>query len=124
MASPGDPVSRTTPRGTETVHLPGINLTHLSGVQIDGRDVKGFHVLPAGVIITSASAVVLPPGSVPVVDRQGRAVPGAQVRITPRKAPASEWDILEAQVEVYDPSGVSLAAASHKTFFPAGWGIA
>jgi hypothetical protein len=96
----------------------------LTQIQVDGGNVKGFHVLPAGVIITSGSAVVLPPGSVSVVDQRGTAVRGVQVRITPRKVPASEWDTLEAEVEVHDASGLLVASVPHKTFFPQAWTIA
>jgi hypothetical protein len=121
MPGQGDTVTRTTTRGTETVLLPGINFLHLSQVQIDASNVKGFHVLPAGVIITSGSTIALPLGSVSVVDRNGTAVPAVQVWITPRKVPVSPWDTLEAQVEVRDGSGVLMASVPHKTFFPLGW---
>jgi hypothetical protein len=124
VASPGDPVTRTTPHGSETVYLPAINLAHLTQIQVVGSDVKGFHVLPAGVTITSAATLVLPPGAVAVVDRHGTGVPGVQVRIVPRKVPNSGWDTLEALVEVVDGTGVVLASVPHKTFFPAAWTIA
>jgi hypothetical protein len=121
VANPGDSVTRTTPRGSETVNLPPLDLAHLTQIQVDGANVKGFHVLPAGVIITSSAAVVLPAGTVAVVDQRGAAIAGAQTRILPRKLPASEWDTLEARVEVLDAGGTVIASTSQKTFFPTAW---
>jgi hypothetical protein len=121
VANPGDAVTRTTQRGSETVYLPTISLAHLCQVYVDGGHVKGFHVLPAGVIITSSAAVVLPPGAVTVVDRQGTVISGAQTRITPRKLPTSGWDTLEARVEVLDAAGTVIASREQKTFFPTSW---
>jgi hypothetical protein len=35
--------------------------------------------------------------------------------------PTSEWDTLEARVEVLDSTGMVIASTSQKTFFPTAW---
>ena len=120
----GDSITRRTANGgTEMVRLPPIDMAHLTNVKIDASGkVMGFHILPTGAAIPSSpTSFGLPPGAVNVEDDSGLPIPGAWVRITPRKWPRTGCDTLEAKVEILDPTGVVLATSSHKTFFPQYW---
>ncbi len=121
--NPGDSITRTTPTGQETVVLPPIASGHLRQLVVAGVGgaILGFHILPASAAVSSASPVILAAGTVTVADRWGTVIPGAQVRLIPRKVPRSSDDTLEARVEVIDTAGTVIVSAAHKTFFPQSW---
>ncbi len=118
----GDRLTRTIGGSTETVILPAIDLGHLRTVMVDGNKVQGFHILPASAVtVLSTSSITLPVGSVTVVNHTGTTIGGAQVRLTPLRAPADGYDAFEAKVEVLDPTGTVVAVDAAKSFFPQAW---
>jgi hypothetical protein len=122
MHQQGDAITRTTASGHEMILLPGIDLAHLKQVKVVGTRLAGFHVLPATTVVKGLTPITLPVGAVPVVDQQGSSIPGAWIRIVPRKAPQSDHDTLEALVEVVaSTTGIVLASSSQKTFWPVAW---
>jgi hypothetical protein len=117
MPQQGDAITRTTATGQETVLLPGIDLTHLKQAKVVGTRLTGLHVQPPGTIVTGTAPITLAVDAVAVVDPHGTPITGAQVRLVPRKVPLSEYDTLEALVEVFDSAtGAVLASSSQKTF--------
>jgi hypothetical protein len=90
-------------------------------LNVNGR-IEGLHVLPllAGKV-ASTSALTIPPGVVRIVDFGGMARVGAEIKITPRRAPTNEFDSFEAKVEIFDVGGRLLGASASKSFFPQGW---
>jgi hypothetical protein len=82
----------------------------------------GFHIMPGSVpVITSNSPLVLPAGSVRILDAAGTPIAGATVEVTPLRVPASPFDAFEARVQVFDSSGALIGTQPAKTFFPRGW---
>jgi len=121
MFNPGDPVTRTTSAGqVETVFLPPIDMNHLEQLGVAGGSIQGLHILPTGLLVSSTSPVLLPTGTITILDSHGTPLTGAQVRLTPRKVPRSPDDTLEAKVEVLT-GGVVIGSISQKTFFPQSW---
>jgi hypothetical protein len=118
----GDVITRTVGGAAESVTLPPINMNHLLTIRIDGGRVSGFHVLPTSVAsIRSTSAVVLPAGSIPVVDSVGNSIAGAEIRLTPLRVPANAYDAFEARVEVLDATGTRIGYDPAKAFYPQAW---
>jgi len=123
----GDEVTRTTASGAvEKVNLPAIDMAHLTDVTVNAVGViNGFHVLPGSTApITSNSPLILPGGSVRVLDAAGTPIVGATVEVTPLRVPASVHDAFEARVRVFDSSGAVIGQDPAKSFFPQGWTVA
>jgi hypothetical protein len=118
----GDVITRTVGGATDSVTLPPINMSHLLMIRVDAGRVSGFHILPTSVVtVSSTSEIVLPAGSIPVVDSAGNPIAGAEIKLTPLRVPASAHDTFEARVEVLDSTGTRIGYDPAKAFYPQGW---
>lgn len=118
----GDVITRTAGGATESVTLPPINMNHLLTIRVETGRVSGFHVLPTSILtVSSTSEVILPAGSIQIVDSSGYPIAGAVIKLTPLRVPASINDAFEARVEVLDSAGTQIGYDAAKAFYPQGW---
>jgi hypothetical protein len=118
----GDVITRTVGGAMESVTLPPINMNHLLTIRVESGRVSGFHILPTSVVtVSSTREIILPAGSLQVVDSAGNPIAGAEIKLTPLRVPASADDAFEARVEVLDSTGTRIAYDAAKTFYPQGW---